>query len=144
MKNFEKLTGREKDLLLKFPAYITLLAANHDNGMDETEKKEAIHLSHIKTYSSDPLLREFYKEADKVFEKNILQLNSELPKEKSARSLQIKMELSELENILSRMEKSFASSLRQSMASFKDHVSKAHNNALEYFMFPIPIKGITE
>jgi len=30
------------------------------------------------------------------------------------------------------------------MKSFKEHVSEAHHNVLEDFLFPIPIKGLTD
>ncbi|MCU7549288.1 hypothetical protein OCK74_09180 [Chitinophagaceae bacterium LB-8] len=39
--------------------------------------------------------------------------------------------------------KEYASAMRRSMQSFKDHVSKAHHNVLVDFIFPIPIKGIS-
>ena len=61
---FINLSVHEKDALLKFPAYISLLAAECDDKLDEEEKKAAIKLSHIKTFSCDPLLAEFYKESD--------------------------------------------------------------------------------
>lgn len=51
MKQFNTLTKEEKEVLLKFPAYITLLAANSDGSLDKAEKKETIKLEHIKTYS---------------------------------------------------------------------------------------------
>jgi hypothetical protein len=30
------------------------------------------------------------------------------------------------------------------MKSFKDHVSKAHHNVLVDFIFPMPIKGLSD
>jgi hypothetical protein len=47
MKQFNTLIKDEKDALLKFPAYITLLAANSDGLLDKTEKKEAVKFEHI-------------------------------------------------------------------------------------------------
>ncbi len=75
MESFQHLSEQENEALLKFPAYISLLAANSDDKLDQAEKKSAIKFSHIKTYSCDPLLTEFYEEADKVFENNIQQLD---------------------------------------------------------------------
>jgi hypothetical protein len=144
MKNLEKLTDMEKELLLKFPAYISLLVANNINGTDKQEINAAIRFSHIKTYSCDPLLYEFYREADKVFEKNINQLNDELPKEKDQREVMIRKELTKLENIVLKLGKKYAAVMFKSMRSFKEHVSKAHHNVLESFIFPLPIKGLTD
>ncbi len=56
MKQFNTLTKDEKEALLKFPAYISLLAANSDGLLDKVEKKDAFKLEHIKTFSADPLL----------------------------------------------------------------------------------------
>ena len=144
MKQFNSLSEQEKDALLKFPAYISLLAADSDGKLDKSEKKSAIKFSHIKTYSSDPLLTEFYKEADIVFERNIEQLDKDLPKEKESREAAIKAELSKLGKIVLQLGKDYASTMHRSMQSFKDHVSKAHHNVLIDFIFPMPIKGLSE
>jgi hypothetical protein len=79
MKQIKNISEIEYEAMLKFPIHIYQLAANSDSKLDETEKKSAIKFSHIKTYSSDPLLTSFYEDADKVFEKNILQLDKDLP-----------------------------------------------------------------
>ena len=42
MKQFSTLTKEEREALLKFPAYITLLAANSDGLLDKAEINEAI------------------------------------------------------------------------------------------------------
>ena len=100
MKPFKKLTVSENNELLKFPAFISLLAANSDDTLDEVERQSAIRFSHIKTYSCDPLLTEFYEEADKGFENNMQQLDNEWPIEKAAREAALKSELMKLETIL--------------------------------------------
>ncbi|MBC7421866.1 MAG: hypothetical protein H7334_00255 [Ferruginibacter sp.] len=69
MKLSKGLNESENNALLKFPALISLLAANSGNKMDEAEKKSAIKLSHIKTFSCDPLLVEFYKGLIKFLKK---------------------------------------------------------------------------
>jgi len=131
-------------MLLKFPAYISLLAANVAGHIDEAEKQTAIKLAHIKTYTCDPLLTEFYKEADKVFEQNLLQLDNELPKDKEHRDEAIKNELSKIEKIVVKLGHTYTETMHRSMKSFKDHVSRAHRNVLMYFVFPIPLEGITD
>ncbi len=137
MKQFRNLSIQEKETLLKFPAYISLLAANSDGKLDKSEKKSAIKFSHIKTYSSDPLLAEFYKEADNVFKHNIEQLDKELPDEKEQRGTVIKNELLKLEKIVLKRGQDYASTMHRSMNSFKDHVSKAHHNVLMDLLFPL-------
>ncbi|MEO5572227.1 MAG: hypothetical protein ABIT08_14660 [Bacteroidia bacterium] len=144
MKNLETLNQAEKEMLLKFPAYISLLAANNDEKLDETERKSAIRFSHIKTFSCNPLLSEFYQQADQVFENNITELNSKLPEGRMERENAIKNALAKLESILKKLGKDYASAMHLSMNTFKDHVSKAHRSVLERFIFPVPIKGIND
>ncbi|HTL82756.1 MAG TPA: hypothetical protein VL651_13680 [Bacteroidia bacterium] len=144
MRNSGNLTFEERELLLKYPAFISMLAANDHAHLDKMERKEAIHFSHIKTFSCDPRLSEFYREADHVFEKNIEELEETLPADSSAREKVIREELAKLDAILNKLGKEYALLMHKSMKTFKDHVSKAHNNVLDYFVFPLPIKGISE
>ena len=143
MKPFKELTESENNELLQFPSLVSLLAANSDNKLDAAETRSAIRFSHIKTYSCDPLLTDFYKEADKFFENNIKQLDKRLPKEKTARDGALKKELLNLEKIVLKLGKEYIAAIHRSMKSFKEHVSQAHHNILEDFIFPIPVKGLT-
>jgi hypothetical protein len=144
MKDFKSLEQDDRDRLLKYPAFIALLAANKDARIDEAEKAAAEKFLHIKTYSSNPLFAEYYEEADKQFEKNIEELDRKLPADRDARLLSIKYELALLELILEKLDTEYASLMHDSMRSFKEHVSKAHFSVLEYFIFPLPVKGITD
>jgi hypothetical protein len=139
MKQFSMLTKDEREALLKFPAYISILAANSDGMLDKAEK-----LEHIKTFSADPLLTEFYWEADKVFKNNLEMLDKNLPEGTESRDATIKYELMKLEKIILKLGDDYASVMHHSMKSFKDHVSKAHGNVLIDFIFPMPIKGLSD
>jgi hypothetical protein len=143
MKPFNNLSFKEYKELLKFPAYISMLAASCDDKLDDVERKTAIKFAHIKTFSCNPLLSQFYKEADKDFENTIVNINKELPSEKVYREVAIKQKLSDLEKIVFKLGKTYALTMHQSMQSFKDHVSKAHNNVLVDFIFPLPIPGLS-
>ncbi|MBC7628744.1 hypothetical protein [Ferruginibacter sp.] len=143
MNWIKNISETENEALLKFPVYVSLLAALKDSKLDEAEKKSAIKFSHIKTYSCDPLLTSFYEAADKVFEKNMLQLDKDLPVKNEERVTAIKKELSNLEKIVLKLGKDYTTVMHRSMKSFKEHVSKAHDNVLVDFIFPMPIKGLT-
>jgi hypothetical protein len=144
MTTYHDLTPEKKEALLKFPAYISLLAANyHNNGIDAREKESAIDFSHIKTFSSSPLLREFFEDVDKNFEQTITDLNAKLPKNKKEREVIIRMELDKIEKILLHMDSEYSHAMHESMKTYKQHVSHAHDSLMEYLIFPIPIKGLT-
>src|SRR6185436_17529181 len=85
MKSFDDLNHAEKDLLLKFPVYVSMLAADKNDHLDKIEKKTAIQFCHIKTFTCDPLLSKFYHEAEKNFETNINELDNTLPRDKNER-----------------------------------------------------------
>jgi len=144
MRPFNNLTVQENEALLKFPAYISILAASSNDKLDEAEKKTAIKFAHTKTFSCDPLLSDFYQEVEKVFEKNIEQLDKNLPKEKDKRNTAIKKELLKLEKTVKKLGNEYISVINHSMESFKEHVSRAHHNILVDFIFPIPIAGLTD
>lgn len=143
MINFKSLTPLEQESLLKFPAYISLLAANTDGRFDQTEELSAVEFNHVKTYSCDPVLIEFFREVDKTFKSTIDQLNKALPLGQENRDKAIKKKLVALDSIVLKLGPEYAAVMHKSMQSFKDHVSRAHHNVLVDFIFPIPIKGLS-
>jgi hypothetical protein len=139
MKTFKDLSYTDQAQLLKFPAYISLLASTSENGINKKEKKAVIKLTHIRTFTSDPLLSDFYREAENSFENIITELNESLPHEKNTRRESIVKELSKMDLILGKLGDHYAHVFRQSMNAYKQHVSRAHHNVLEFFLFPMPI-----
>ena len=143
MELLNDLEESERRALLRYPAYVTLLASTNQDGLDEKEKKVALKLSHIKTFSCEPLLEPFYKEAEKYFEETLEFLNESLPKERHLRAAAIAKELGKLDELLKKLGGKYANALYRSMRVYKDQVSRAHQNVLEYFIFPMPIEGVT-
>jgi len=144
MITFEKLSKADQTEFLKFPAYISLLAANKDGTADKQELKTAIDFDHMKTYTCNPMLSGFYEKADLVFKSNLIELDNELPKGKEDRDNAIMAKLGMIEKLLLKFDKVYTATMHQSMKSFKEHVSASHQNFLESFIFPVPIEGITE
>lgn len=136
MKLFNNLNEEQKQELLKYPAYISLLAAFRNDKLDEGEKKSAINCAHSQTLSCDSLLIEFYKEADKVFEYNLEQLDKDLPEEMVTREAVIKKEIVNLEKIVGMLGKAYASTLHQSLEAFKEHISNVHHSVIGDFTLP--------
>jgi hypothetical protein len=144
MNLFENLSAIEDEALLRFPVYMTFLAAFKDYEPDENEKKTAIKYINAQTFSCDPNLVEFYKEAEKVFKSNMEQIDSDLPKGNAGRKAAIKKELLNLETIVKKLGNEYTSALNRSMNSFKEHVSKAHYNLLTDFVLPLTALGLTD
>lgn len=144
MSNYKSiLSKQEHDLLLLFPAYISLLAANTDGVIDQKELFSANELAHTKAFSCDPLLHDFYEEVNLTFEQTLENLDKSLPIGKEGRATAIKSKLLNIESIMLKLGAEYTICMHQSMKSFKEHVSKAHHNVLVDFIFPIPIKGLS-
>lgn len=143
MKVFRNLTEQQKQALLKFPVYVSLLAAT-DGKMDETERMAAIKFAHTKAFSCQPLLSEFCRESEIVFEDNLLQLEAVLPKDKKSRNAAIRRELLNLETILLKLGKEYVLVMHQSLKTFEEHVLKAHHSVIEDFLLPISIPGLSD
>ena len=137
MYTFENLSKTEQEEFLKFPVYISLLAANQDGETDEKEKKTAIDFDHMKTYTCNPMLSGFYDRADKVFPKSIIELDNELPKGKEQRDVAIKVELAKLEKLLLKFDKTYAATMHQSMKSFKEQQLILMCSRILYFQCPL-------
>lgn len=142
MKPFKQLSFHDNKTLLNLPVYIALLAANGDGKLDNEEKLAAIEFATIKTFAFDPLLETFYKELYGVFEKNIMQIDKNLPKEKIGRELAIKNQLVKIEKLVLKLDEQFVKVMYKNMNSLTTHISRAHHNMLIDFIFPIPISGI--
>lgn len=142
MKTFESLSPDKKERLLKLPVYVSFLAANEE--MDAQERKEALELTHVKSYAAHPLVRNFYKEAEKVFSQNVEALDRQLPRDRQEREVAIGNELKKLREIINELDEQYASALNESIRSYNEYVSKAHRSFVESFLFPYPINGITD
>ena len=144
MSVFSDLSLPEREHLKKFPVYLSLLAASKDCRLDDREMHTAVKLTHIKTFSCDPVLADYYAAVDKSFEASVEEISSHLPADRDTREIAIRRELSKLETLLHKLDKRYAAIMHDSLRSYKDHVSRAHRNVLEYFIFPLPIGGITD
>ena len=143
MKQFNDLTVQQKQALIKFPAYVSFLAAT-DSKLDKAEKMAAIKLAHTKSFSCHTILAEFYKASEISFEHNLMQIERSLPKDKKSRDLAIKKELAILEKILLKLGHEYVKAMHHSMKTFKYHVSRAHHSVIEDFILPITIPGLTD
>ncbi|MGF7078331.1 hypothetical protein [Mucilaginibacter sp. UYCu711] len=143
MNLFKQLSETELHEFLKYPVYISLLAANMDSFVSEEEKEQAVSFDDLETYNCLPLLTGFYEEAQKNYQPNLEMLDNQLPKGKLERDVAIKVELRKIKELLRKLDPANAAMMHHSMKAFKDHVSAKHDHVLDDFLFPIPIKGLT-
>ncbi len=143
MENLENLSPEENKQLMSAPAYISLLAATHDGEMDDTEKKVAIKLTHLKTFSSDEFLNNFYKEVETNFSSLIDDVYHTLPQDTAEREIALREKLRQIDMIISKLPVEYGQRLKHSLESYSWHVSQSHKNVSEDFLIPFQIKGLT-
>lgn len=144
MKNFENLSQEDRNLLLKAPVYVSILAAGNNHDLGDAQKADAIQLAHLKTFTSNSILSNYYKEVDKTFKNNFDHIISEfLPINEEKRKI-IMLKLDEINKIISKLDTNFGIELHKSLSDYSEHVKKSNHSVLEDFIFPIPVHGITE
>jgi len=144
MKELEKLSHHEKELLFCIPALVSLLEANTDGTFDKDELKKAKEITYIKSFSCVDILKPFYEEVEKEFDQTIQKLDNHFPKGKKERDQAIKQKLSESESVLSKLSTTYSNALHHSLAKYTEQIPRAHKNLLSSFLFPLNIKGFSD
>jgi len=144
INELEKLTMQEQELLFKAPVLVSVLAASGDHEIDKKEKAEAIKLAHLKTFTAHSLLIPYYKEVENNFNVNFEETIKKYAPFDNEKRMALKEEINVLETIIEKLDKDFANMLHKSLAGYAEHVRKADASLLEGFIFPIPIRGLTD
>jgi hypothetical protein len=134
----EKLTEEDRKILLKGPALVAILAAISDDGeISNSEKTESIKLSHLRTYTSEPMLQNYYRLVEEEFVKDFNEIQSKLPESWEEKQNYIEEQIAEMSAVLPKLNDIYARSLVASLKSFAKHVFKSNSSFLEYFLFPV-------
>lgn len=134
----EKLDPIDRDILLRAPSVVALLAAVSDDGeVSESEKAESVKLAHLRTYTSKPILHNYYREVDAVFETHFDNILAQLPEGWKEKERFLENRLLNLDPVLLKLDKVYAEELVTSLKSFAKHVFKSNSNFLQNFLLPI-------
>jgi hypothetical protein len=144
IKEFEKLSGWEQELLLKAPVVVSILAASTTGEINEWEKVDAIKLAHLKTFTAQPLLIPYYKEVDKFFKLNFEAMAKKYAPFNDANRVLLQKTVDEINKVISKLSEEFATTLRASLLGYAEHVKKAYKGFIMNFIFPFPLPGLTE
>jgi hypothetical protein len=140
----EDLVQHEKELLLKAPALVSLLAASGDHEINKKQKADAIKLSHLKTFTATPLLIPYYKEVEKNFDSYFEEAAKKYAPFDDEKRQALRTEINVLESVIKKLDKDFARILHASLKGYAEHVRRADGSFMEGFIFPIPIHGLTD
>jgi hypothetical protein len=105
---FDRLTDSEMELMLRAPLLTCILIAGADNDIDRKEIQEAIQLARKKANKSKASLAEFYRLVGEDFEDKLKVVIQSFPVEATQRNPLIAEELTQLNAILPKLNKSFA------------------------------------
>ena len=134
----ERLNEADRIILLKSPAMVALLAAVSDDGIvSKHEKAESIKLAHVRTYSSPEILHNFYVQAEEYFVEAFEEELAKLPEGQKDKEAYLEEKLTELNQVLPKLNQVYAKELVASLKSFAKHIFESDSSVLEYFLLPI-------
>ena len=106
IKELERLKDSEVELMLKAPILLCILIAGADGTIDRREIKEAINVSVKKKEKT--ILDNYFKEVSQDFEDKLKVLLQSYPYESTQRNPILIQELSQLNPILKKLDRSFS------------------------------------
>lgn len=129
---FAKLRDDEVEVLMKAPAYVSVLIAGADDDIDKNEIKKAIQLAKVKQEKAREILLDYYKLVGERFEKDFMKMIEELPQKASERAPLINRELRKLNIILPKLPRNFSIEFYASLRDIAKKIAEASGGVLGY------------
>ncbi len=141
---FEKLSFREQELLIKAPVLLSVLASCSEHGINQKQKADAIKLAHIKTFTSLPELQPYFKDAEKNFKEHFEEAAERYFPFDEEHRLMLKNEIKKIREIISRLDPIYATSLSKSLERYVIHVKRATYSIFRDFIFPLAMPDVKD
>ncbi len=145
IKQFEKLTNEERNLLFKAPVLVSVLASSSFNEIkiNKSQKADAIKLAHLKTFTAMPLLHSYYAEVEKDFKETFEEaIRKYFPFDENKRN-ELKEDMNKISLVINKLDKEYAEALGKSFERYAQHVKKAAHSIFQDFIVPMPIEGLS-
>lgn len=144
IKQFEQLTEEERVLLCKAPALISFLVASSGGGkVNPIQKKDAIHLAHLKTFTAIPLLLPYYAEVEKTFAEQFAAAEKKYFPYDEEKHNELQKEIEKVYGAIEKLDANYAQTLKKGLERFAKHVQRATHSVFQDFIFPLHIPGLT-
>lgn len=118
--------------------WTALLAAVHEDGViSESERAEAIKLTHIRTFNTREYIKPIYQYLEKHFEARFNEFHEMLGLNDEDNRKYIERKIQECLEILDIMDQFFVQRFLYSLESFYKHIFHADSTVLQYFAFPV-------
>ncbi len=141
INQFKNLSEEEKALLLKAPVLVSVLASSSFGELNQTQKKDAIKLAHLKTFTADPLLLPYYHEVEKGFTSEFEEAVIKYFPFDDSKRYALKKEIDRVQQILAKLDPAYAKKLNKSLHGYADHVKRSTHSVFQDFLIPLHIQG---
>ena len=132
IQDFNNLNENEVSKMLNAIPLITILIAGADDKINYNEKKWAIKLANIRTYSNPDELHDYYSQIGFNFTERLNKNIDSLPQNNISRQQKISDQLAELNAIFPKLDSSFNAKLYNSFISFARHVANASGGFINF------------
>jgi len=132
VRELDHLKEEDKELVMRTPALISVLIGAADGDFDKHEKDQAITSVHFRAKQGDKFLKGYYKAVDMNFESVMLHISQKFEGDAGLRADQIIAELSELNEILPKLDKRFSKVLLEDWKLLAFNIGKASGGFLGY------------
>jgi hypothetical protein len=126
---FEKLGNSDLDVMLKAPILVCILIAGADGTIDKKEIKEAIAFAQ-KQAKAHTSLANYFKEVSQDFEDKLKILIQGYPYESTLRNSIIVEELTQLNTILGKLDKTFSKQFYTSLKGIAEKIASSSGGLL--------------
>ena len=130
IREFDKLSATETELMIKAPILVCILIAGADGNIDRKEIQGAIEQARKKQARTDANLLEFYQYVGEDFEDKLKVLIQSYPSKPQQRNPLIVEELSSLNKLLPRLDASFALAFYQSIKEIAQKTAESSGGLL--------------
>jgi hypothetical protein len=129
IKEFNRLTDPEVEIMLKAPVLVCILIAGADGNIDKKEIREAITFAQKRKDSKNELAF-YFREVSQDFEDKIKIMIQSYPFQPDQRAPIITRELSQLNNILKKIDNTFAVSFYKMLKDIAEKIAASSGGLL--------------
>lgn len=129
---FADLSQEETDIMYSLPIYVAVLIAGADGKIDASELKKAVSLANHKTKKARKELLEFYQNVNTDYEDKLKMTIANLPADHKQREKLLIEEISKVNAIFKKIEKSFAVKLYASIKENAKLIAEASGGVFGY------------
>lgn len=128
----ENLTEEERELVLNTPSLVSVLISGADSDFDKDEERQAAKIIHLRTVEGDELLFDYYKAVEHSFVSSLHHLEQKYDGDAETRAQNVTTILSQLNDILPKLDARYARALVQDWKSLAKAVAKASGGILGF------------